>query len=302
LRGDSIQSENKLYLRFNNIPNPANFDLASIAPGKANQEVIVQNTVEGEYYISVYGISNYQGTSAQPVQLYATILPFSITNVDANKGGNTGTVTVKIEGALFENNMQVKLNPVNGGNDIISTNVTFMNSSRIFARFDLRQKPLGLYDVELIKTDSSTAIMTNGFTIEQGNSGGFYVGGITNSGQTGNANAPGCDPGAGEGINQLLQIDVNSPTIARVNTPLILFVNFGNAGNTDIPIPTRFLISENSIELALNPQDLIKNEEQLYLEFRELNGPTDVLRAGATGSIQIFTGGLPVGISRFVIK
>ncbi|MBK9637154.1 MAG: hypothetical protein IPO63_04825 [Bacteroidetes bacterium] len=222
--------------------------------------------------------------------------------MDANKGGNTGTVTIKIEGALFNSAMQVKLKPVLGGNSIVANNVTFVNTGKIFARFDLRQKPIGLYDVELTKLDSSTAILINGFTIEQGNSGGFYVGGITNSGQTGSANAPGCDPGAGEGINQLLQIDVNSPSFARINTPLILFVNFGNAGNTDIPIPTKFLISENSVALALSPSDLVKNEEQLYLEFREFNGPTDVLRAGATGSIQIFTGGLPAGISRFVIK
>jgi hypothetical protein len=63
---------------------------------------------------------------------------------------------------------------------------------------------------------------------------------------------------------------------------------FGNGGNVDIPIPTRFIVSEDSVPIALTISDLSNNTYQVYVEFREAGGPANVLRAGASGVLVLY--------------
>ncbi len=55
----------------------------------------------------VYGETS-NGTE-QEIELLAKILNFTLRSIETNIGGNTGTVTVEIEGSKFDNTMQIAL-------------------------------------------------------------------------------------------------------------------------------------------------------------------------------------------------
>jgi len=220
--------------------------------------------------------------------LYAHVLPFILTSVNANHGGNTGNITVEITGSKFSSDMQVILHPVSGGSEIVAGALNLANASRGFATFNLLNKAIGTNDVILRKPDNSTTMLSAAFLIEAGNSGGFYIGGISNTGQSGTPDQPGCNPGANAGINQQLSVNVDLPARALLNRGFSIKIFYGNASNVDIPVPTRFLISQDANAISLTPSGLTDNKMDLYLEFRELNGPQNVLRPGANGVITIY--------------
>ena len=85
---------------------------------------------------------------------------------------------------------------------------------------------------------------------------------------------------------------MNMPARVGIGNIFPITIVFGNGGNVDIPVPTRFIVSEDSVPVALSIPDLANNSQQIYLEFREQNGPANVLRAGATGTITIYSKGI----------
>ncbi len=290
LDGANLNWSNELYMSYESVPTRSNFEYAFSTPNTGDQEIIIPVLSEGTYYIAAYGI--YQLTSAapqQPVTLKAEILPFAIRTVSSNKGGNTGNVTVKIEGSKYVPGMQAKLLSTTSSLEITAVNIIYVNSNRIFATFALNQQPLGIYNVKLQKSNGDTALLSNGFEIEPGNSGGFYVGGVSNSGQTGSPNAPGCSPGAEAGINNMLQFTVNAPATARVWDIVPMGILYGNTGNVDIPIPTRILVSTGDLPIGLTVPELSQNKLEIFLEFKEQGGPPGILRAGSTGTINFYT-------------
>lgn len=289
LDGANLNWANELYMSFESVPTRSNFEYSFSSPNTGDQEIIIPVLNEGTYYIAAYGI--YQLPSAppsQPVTLKAEILPFAIRTVSSNKGGNTGNVTVKIEGSKYVPGMQAKLLSTTSALEITAVNIIYVNSTKIFATFALNQQPLGVYDVKLQKSNGDTAMLSNGFEIEVGNSGGFYVGGVSNSGQTGSPNAPGCSPGAEAGINGQLQISVNSPPNALSVSVVPMSIIFGNAGNMDIPTPTRMLVSPDQLPVGLTIPSLSDNKYEIYMEFEEMDGPPGILRAGSTGVISFY--------------
>ena len=158
------------------------------------------------YYITV---RNVNSAVLQTITLKAVKLPFTILNVHSNSGGNTGNVTVKITGNLFNSTMVAKLK--SGATTITASNLYFSNSTTVYATFNLAAKPLGIYDVELFKTtDSTYATLANGFSIVNANNGGLITGGGVN-GIPGNGNEPGCDPNASSGLNAQLVLQVYKP-------------------------------------------------------------------------------------------
>jgi hypothetical protein len=200
--------------------------------------------------------------------------------VVSNKGGNTGPVTIELKGSKFEPGMQVKLE---GATTIIASNVYFVNSTKLFVTFNLLSKPLGFYTVSARKANNSVASLNNAFEIVAGSGGGFYI-----TGDNGTAD-PGCDPHASNGINSLINISAQYPPASRRNRVIAITVFFGNSGNVDLPVPTRFVFSRDGAPLSMTVDGLPENLQELPLEFREANGPPNILRPGATGSITFYT-------------
>lgn len=281
--GDTLKGSTELYVSHGNIPSITNYDFADNNPYHKTKQVIVPSLDSGTYYLTIKGTEN--NAALQPVTLFAHILPFAITSVETNHGGNTGSVTVKIDGSKFDQGMAAKLKPAGSGNEITATNIIFESSTFIWATFNLNQQALGVYDLSLAKTDSSKAVLKNGFTIEKYNSGTFTING---TGMTGTGNAPGCDPGATGGSNESLQFTFDNPAQERTGRNIPVTILFANAGNVDITAPTLLLVSD-VFPVSFENYFPNYNQKQLTIEFKETNGPPGILRAGATGAVIFYT-------------
>ena len=279
---DSLSMRNEMFIAGRRIPTPANYDYSFEIPNYGNQQIVITTVTDSVYYIMYRCVS--PNPLVQNVTLKAVQLPFAILNVHTNSGGNIGNVTIRIKGSLFRDSMIAKLS--NAGTTIYASAVYFTNSTQVFATFPLQGKPLGIYNVTLIKPDSSTAVLANSFSIVPANNGGLITGGGVNTG-AGNGNAPGCDPGAASGLNSQLVVDLVVPQRALVNRPIIIQVNYSNPTNFDIPAQSRILYSEAGMKMAFTIAGVPSGTTSLYLELTEPGGPPGIIRAGGSGTITV---------------
>ncbi|MBL0180931.1 MAG: hypothetical protein IPP96_01075 [Chitinophagaceae bacterium] len=97
--GDSLTRVNQMFIGKGYVPSAAHFDYTYPTANYGNQDIVMAYTTAGTYYIMIRSIN--PGTVIQNISLLAKKLPFVITSVHTNSGGNIGNVTVKISGALF---------------------------------------------------------------------------------------------------------------------------------------------------------------------------------------------------------
>lgn len=281
---DSLTRVNEMYVGGGYIPSVLKSDYKFNTPNYGNQRILISDITDSVYYISIRCVTPDPGT--QNISLNATVLPFSIVEVDANRGGNAGNVTVKITGSLFTDSMTAKL--TNGATTINATKVYFVNSTQVYATFPLLAQPIAVYDLTLVKTDLSETTLTNGFSVVSPDNGGLYSGGGVNTGQTGYGTEPGCDPGSPAGKNSQLvtEIIVNKYLLAGI--PFTLEINYSNPTNMDIPVQSMILYNDRNLPMSLVPGNYNNTSGLLYVEFSETDGPPGVLRAGSSGSITIY--------------
>lgn len=284
---DSLTASNQLYIGLGYIPSAAHFDYTYNAANYGNQQIIIESAEDSVYYIAAKGTK--PNAAFQLVTLKAVELPFAISSVSANRGGNTGNVTVLVSGSLFSNNMVARLKGVTLNNIINASAIYFVNSTTLYATFNLSGKPLGLYDVVLKKPDSSVATLPSGFTIELTNNGGLITGSGPNTGQVGSGNAPGCDPGASSGLNSQLQTEIIIPPHVFDSWPFVIQINYVNTTNLDIPAQVKILYSLNNAPLAFSEAGLGEHKTNLYIEFKDSNGPGNIIRAGGTGTVRVYS-------------
>lgn len=283
LSAQQVNSVNELYLSFGEIPTRSNHDFSFSDPFTADQEIVVPELDTGTYYLLVYG-STDGGNSEQEVELHAQIINFSIREIMADQGGNTGNVTVKLEGAKFTPDMAVRLEGA-GLDTIVANYLSFVNSAKVFVTFPLGGAPLGTYNVVAQNLIGETATLDNGFEVVEGDVGTSTTGGDL-----------GGDPVGGfycnvvnTGTEQSLLQNLIHPEAVRINWVVPITIQFGNDGNVDIPCPTRWFASLQGAPLSFDPNDFSENDQKLFLEFRELGGPPGILRPGASSSITVYT-------------
>ncbi|MDQ6756303.1 MAG: hypothetical protein M3004_05145, partial [Bacteroidota bacterium] len=301
---DSLTANNQLYIGLGYLPSAARFDYAFDKPNYGNQQVIIETVTDSVYYIAAKGTKQSGGN--QNITLQATVLPFSILNVNSNHGGNTGNVTIQIKGSLFRDSMIATLRGVSQNNTITASKVYFISSTTVYATFNLQGAPLGLYDVSLQKPDASIATLPSGFTVEKTNNGGLLTGGGGNTGQSGSGNGPGCDPGASSGLNSQLQTEVVAPAKVFASWPFTMQINYTNASNVDIPAQVRILYSLDGAPVALTEAGLAEGKTTLYIEFKDAVGPTNIIRAGGSGTIKVYgkapANGFPHELLHFTLQ
>jgi hypothetical protein len=280
---DSLTRTNQLYIGAGYVPDPAHFDYKYETPNYGNQSIVMTSVNDSLYYITV---RNVNSAVLQNITLKAVKLPFTILNVQSNSGGNTGNVTVKISGNLFNNSMVAKLKL--GATTINASAIYFTNSTTVYATFNLAAKPLGIYNVELFKTtDSTTAILPNGFSIVPANNGGLITGGGIN-GTPGDGNEPGCAPNAASGLNSQLSIEFVIAPFIFTAFPFQITINFTNPTNVDIPAQTKVVYADQGVVMANTQAGLATGTTSLYVTFTEPGGPPGIIRAGATGSLILY--------------
>lgn len=275
---------NELFIGGGYVPTAAHHDYGFEIPNSGNQQIIMAEVDKPVYYI-YYRCAN-PNPVVQNVVLKAVIMPFAITNVDAGSGGNIGNVTIRIRGSLFVPNMTAVLS--NGTTTITASAVYFTNSTQVFATFNLQGKPLGIYDVKLVKPDADEAVLLNGFSIVPADNGGLITGGGVNTGP-GNGDEPGCDPGAASGLNSQLLVELIVPGSSLMNRPVTLLIHYSNPTNVDLPGPTRILYNSVGMKMAFTREGIPTGTNSLYIEFTEPGGPPGIIRAGASGTITVYS-------------
>lgn len=253
LKGDSVAGTNELYLRFGSVPSRVVYDQAYGIPFFGNQEVIIPEIQPGTYYLMAYG--NTSNDNEQNITLLAEILDFEIRDINADKGGNTGRVTVEINGGKFDSTMIVRLE--NGMDVITAGNVLIINRIKAYATFDLNGKPLGIYDVVATKSNGEMTVLPDGFEVVVGSQVG-------------------------------LATNIVHPANTRPGRVSTLKIEFANNGNVNIPDPIVKLISLDGAPIAFSVLRLDEGNTELLIPLIEDGAPSGLLRPGASGSITIY--------------
>jgi len=254
LEADSINGSNEFYIRYGDIPSRVTYDYSHDNPFEGNQEVLVPSLQIGTYYILVYG-STTAGTQ-QAISLFAKILDFEILSMDADKGGNSGSVTVKMRGSKFDTTMTVSLQ--NGTDTIIASNIYYIDPTTVYPTFDLSGSAIGVYDVVAEKTSGEITTLVDGFEIEAG-------------------------------VPTDLQVNVIQPANSRTNSVVSISIEYSNAGNIDIVSNTIEFTSLVGAPVSLTVAGLADMLTQLQLQLTETNGPPGIIRPGYSGSITIYS-------------
>jgi hypothetical protein len=268
LKGDSVKGDNQIFVKFGSIADGSNFDYKYREPFAGNQEIIIPELLEGTYYLLTTGKTS--AATNQNITLFARILPFEIRKVTPSQGGNTGEVTVLIEGSKLDSGMIFLLTNVLSGSSpvdtgeissnypsILATDLRFQDPTMAYATFNLVGYDTGYYDVKGFKDNLETSLK-NGFKVVPGN--------------------------AGE-----LNVSVFRPGNMRTNNVATIKVLFNNEGNIDM-VNQKIIISSNTgAPIAFKPEDLSKGYTTLEITVQEDGGPPGRLRPGGNGSIDIYT-------------
>ena len=278
LLSDILSASNEMYLSYGEMPTRSTHDFSHRLPFSPNQEVTAPELDSGTYYLHIYGETDIN--TSQEITVIAEIIEFSIFEIDRNTGGNTGTVTAKITGAKFSENMTVTLHDDDLGSHV-ATSLYFLNSTEVFASFNLGGASLGQYDVILENPGGAMVSLTDGFEIVEGPAVSSDVFGSDGNGFV-------CSI-KNLGTENLLSSNIIAPSAVRVGRVVPITIQFGNNGAMDIPCPQRFILSVRGAPLGMTPDELPEMKQELLLLFEEPGGPPGILRPGATGSITIYT-------------
>ncbi len=241
---DSATAVNDLFVRFGEMPSLGQYDETSETPFIANPEAVIDITRPGDYYVMVRG-SSVAGT--EHFSLLAETVPFSISDVTPDEVSNLGSVTLTIEGAKFNSSERLEV-VAEDGTLREATSVRWVDSSTLWATFDLRGMPTGHYDVR-IRDDSRLATLDDAFDVTNGPEGHVAV-------------------------NLVL------PGALRPGQSGIVRVDYANDGGTDVAAP---VIDLNVVGALLS----VEGQSVGEVTFLGVNpeGPAGILQPGAYGSM-----------------
>lgn len=170
LTTDKPTRSNELLTNFGSIVSRADYDFQGARPGEGNQENVIPETGEGNYYSLVrhdlIPTSFGEPPPPQNITVKAQILPFSIRQVSPSVAGNEGFATLIVEGAKFQQGATVKLVGAKGAE--LTPLMQRVSSSKIAALFDLKGKSAGDYDAVVTNPNNQTTMLADGFRIIAG--------------------------------------------------------------------------------------------------------------------------------------
>ncbi len=240
----------ELYVSRGKIPSRSEFDFSGGSSLAPNQQVVVPLTQQGTYYVLAYAAFGASTSSA--FTLTAGQPMFGVQGVSPATVGNSGQVTLTIQGALFTSDAQASL--IAPDNSIIAaTSMQLADASRLYATFDLTGKPAGSYGVRLTK-GAQTINAAGAVTVKQGATGHLYT-------------------------------RIDAPGAIRKGNAGVVTITYGNDGEADLTAPLLVVQSTNAL-LGHPGQPALADS---YLDFLGINssGPAGVLPPGAQGRIQL---------------
>ena len=177
LTGDSISGVNELYVKYGAVPTPADNDYSYSDPFNPSQKILIRDAEPGVYYIMSQGYK-VGSTTPQPIEILARIMRMEIISMTPDRGGNTGFTTIEAIGSELDSISIVKLilDDTTGYFEFYAdTFFVSEDGARVVARFNLENKPLGIYHFQCIKQDRWVATYRRGFEIIAGSGANIAV-------------------------------------------------------------------------------------------------------------------------------
>lgn len=151
----------QIHLRYGDVPSRTNFDYAGIEPFEADQQIVVPDTQAGTYFLQVYG-DRVRSNGA--FQLTADLLQFSVLDDGYGKAGSGGQRTLEINGARFDRSVNASLID-DEGDRISATSYWYVDETKLYATFDLRDAAVGVYDVSIDNADGANDTVADALEI-----------------------------------------------------------------------------------------------------------------------------------------
>jgi hypothetical protein len=272
LKGDSTNGDNQIFVRYAGVASGSTFDFKYREPFAGNQEIIIPELFEGTYYLLTTGKTT--AGKKQSITLLARIMPFEIRKVTPGVGGNTGEVTILIEGSKFDSSVVFYLadsalsglpgTPIDIGDLsfnkqplLTPTRVVSLDPTQVYVTFNLLNYDTGYYDVVGVRGIETTSLV-DGFQVVPGDIGD-------------------------------LNVSVFRPGNTRTGNNIALKVIFTNTGNVDLVNQRVIVTSTSGAPIGFTIDDLAKDVYSLEVLVQEDAGPAGRLRPGASGSVEIFS-------------
>jgi large repetitive protein len=151
-------AQNELFIRYGQAPTSSEYDATYSGVINGSPTAVIPGSQAGDYYILVKG--KFAAT------IKAELLPFGVTDVVTDRGGDGKYVTTQILGAKFQPGAIVKLiRP--GIEEVLPVTVQTINSTKIIAIFDFTNVTHGLYDIKVINANGQEAILPYRYQVEE---------------------------------------------------------------------------------------------------------------------------------------
>ena len=253
----SLDASSKIRLTANNDSQLASQTAYKFVEEKVTADEIsftLPNTLNRTYYILTSLPYTTEGST--PATILAEYIDFYINDVSPKQAGNTGSVTIQVQGAGFSSDISMSIiSP--SGKKIESTKIFWQDSDNISAKFELNEEEQGDYAIELSTPElASPYLESDAVSLI-------------------------------DGVAGHLKLDTNFPSdfLYRAGITYHVELTFRNAGVTDIVAP---FIRASMVE----PTAIIRSESG-YLSEQGLTWlasieehPSGVIPVGASGSIK----------------
>ena len=204
-----------LYAAYDRVPSTARYDRSASDIEATQQEVLIPDVQEGNYYIlaqdnaavsrslNEFVIGGEQELAETSMTLSAREVQFGATTLSITEGGTNGWISTEIHGALLDSIMDFRL--VREGEMIPAESITFYDQTSSKATFNLNDAATGSYNVVSELPDGTQATLPDGFKVIPG-------------------------------TNVALGVKLDAPKATRISGYGPVSVTYVNGGNTDIVI------------------------------------------------------------------
>lgn len=234
-----VNSSAGLYTAFNQVPSTARNDRSASEVETVEQELLIPDIREGDYYIlaqdnaavsrslNEFVIGEEYGSTASIMTLSAREVNFGATSLSITEGGNKGWISTEVHGALLDSIMDFRL--TRDGTMIPAESITFYDQTSSKATFNLNDAETGSYDVVSELPNGTLATLPDGFKV-----------------------VPGTNVGLG--------VKLDAPTQTRIDGYGPVAVTYVNSGNTDIVI-RELLLTITGGQLSTTIEGFKKNPQ-----------------------------------------
>ena len=202
----------ELFVRHSKPATAYQYDGGSKFALSADQEVVIPETIAGEYYVLMrrYDSSSSSAQINKTSQLCARIAKFEISRVFPSQVAPLGNATLRFEGTLFGQKLEAFLVNASAAaeNSIRAEQVYRLSSTEVYATFIMTNLNIGAtFHVKLVNTESKEeALLERSLVITRG------------------------EPGR-------LETHVDFPEVLLVGSLGVITLRYENVGDTDILCP-----------------------------------------------------------------